>query len=346
MTAAATDFAATLLERSASAYAAEAAVTLAGHAGEDFHAWQQQLTQRIFELAAAVAHGEPELFVARARWSRKAFEARGRDVSRLLASFAALREVLDRQLPPAAGPLPREIIDAALAALRAPARQPEAAGLDPARPEDRLALNFLNLVLEGNVTDALAQIAGAAETWPVEKVYLDVLMPAQREIGTLWQLGDLSIPEEHLVTTTTERAMAILAHRAGRAPANGRTVLIAGVAGNVHELGLRVAADLFELAGWRALLLGADVPAEDLPVAIGYFGADLLILSAVLATQLRPVGDSIAAVRRECGENIRILVGGGAFDEGPGVWRRLGADGYAPTLGDATRLGAELVGLD
>lgn len=342
----ATEFAATLLERSASAYAAEAATTLAADAGEEFDAWQQHLTQRLFELAAAVANGEPELFVARVRWSHKAFQARGRDTGRLLASLEALRDVLDRQLPPAAGRLPGEIIAAALTALRAPAPEAEQDGLDPARAEDRLALNFLTLVLEGNVADALAQIARAAETWPVEKLYLEVLMPAQREIGTLWQLGDLSIPEEHLVTTTTERAMAILAHRAVRAPANGRTVLIAGVAGNVHQLGLRVAADLFELAGWRALLLGADIPAEELPVAIGFFGADLLILSAVLATQLRPLGDSIAAVRRECGDEVRILVGGSAFDDGREVWRRLGADGYAPTLGEATRLGAELVGLN
>ncbi len=340
-----TPFAATLLEHSASAYAAEAAAIVAEPSGEAFQAWQQHLTQRVFELAAAVAHAEPALFVARVRWSRKAFQARGRDTGLLVQSLEALGEVLDRQLPPAAGHMPQDTVAAALEVLRTPDEGPADAGLDPAREEDRLALTFLNLVLEGHVAEALSRITQAATTLPVERLYLEVLIPAQREIGSLWQLGDLSIPEEHLVTTTTERAMAILAHRAPRAPANGRTVLIAGVAGNAHALALRAAADLFELAGWRALLLGTDVPAEELPAAIAFFGADLLVLSAVLSTQLRQVEDSIAAVRRQCGPEVRILVGGGAFDEVPGLWRRLGADGYAATLGDATRVGGELVGL-
>jgi MerR family transcriptional regulator, light-induced transcriptional regulator len=343
-------FAAELLERSAAAYAAEATARMFGtaaqpHAGEDETSWRRHLAQRVCELAAAVALGEPALFVERACWSRKAFRARGRDEGALRASLEALREVLARQLPPAAGASATDYLGLAIAALEAPEQEDATQGLDPARAEDRLALNFLNLALEGNVGEAVACLVEASAQMSLEALYLRVLMPAQREIGSLWQLGDLSIPEEHLVTTTTQRAMAVLAHLADRQPPNGRTVVVAAVAGNVHDLGLRAATDLFELAGWRALLLGGDVPAEDLPASLAWFEADLLVLSAVLGTQLREVAATVAAVRRRCEREIPILVGGAAFDEAPEAWRKLGADGYAPTLAEATALGARLVGL-
>ena len=39
---------------------------------------------------------------------------------------------------------------------------------------------------------------------------------------------------------------------------------MAAVAGNQHDIGLHAVADFFEMAGWRSILLGADVPAADL----------------------------------------------------------------------------------
>jgi MerR family transcriptional regulator, light-induced transcriptional regulator len=38
------------------------------------------------------------------------------------------------------------------------------------------------------------------------------------------------------------------------------------------------------------------------------------------------------------------MVGGLAFSDAPEIWRKLGADGYAPDARSAVKLGAELVG--
>ncbi len=341
-------FAAELLERSAVAYATEAAMLMSAPAapaqGAVDPAWKRHLVQRVLELSAAVANAQPALFVARVRWSRKAFRARGQDEVRLIASLQALAQVLQRQLPPAAGAIALDTLSQGMDALSVPWRDEAADGLDPARATDRLALTYLNLVLEGNVTAAIASLVEASASLSLEALYLQVLMPAQREIGTLWQLGDLSVPEEHLVTTTTQRAMAILSHTAPRAAANGRTVVVAAVAGNAHDLSLRAAADLFECAGWRALLLGADVPSEELPTALSFFEADLLVLAAMLSTQLQVLQTTVALVRAHCERDVRILVGGTAFDDAPEIWRQLGADAYARTLGEATVKAESLLG--
>ncbi len=341
-------FAAELLERSAAAYAAEAAASMAASGSAAGTAvdpvWTRHLAQRVLELAAAVAIGEPALFIARVGWSRKVFRARGHDEAQLVTSLRALTRVLERQLPPAAGAMAVDTLARAIQSLAVPVSEAPAEGLDPSRPHDRLALTYLQLVLEGNGTEAIARLVQASAQLSLAALYLEVLMPAMREIGTLWQLGDLSVPEEHLVSTTTQRAMAILSHAAPRAAANGRTVVVAAVAGNAHDLSLRAAADLFECAGWRALLLGADVPVEELPTALTYFEADLLVLGAMLTTQLRAVETTVQAVRAGCERDVRILVGGSAFDEVPEFWQKLGVDGYANTLGEVTLAADRLLG--
>ena len=92
---------------------------------------------------------------------------------------------------------------------------------------------------------------------PIRDAYLRVLLPAQQEIGRLWHLNQISISEEHLVSYTTQRVMALLSTRMPRKPDNGFTAIAGSVAGNVHDIGIRaVVAEVRE----RLLLA---VPARD-----------------------------------------------------------------------------------
>ena len=177
----------------------------------------------------------------------------------------------------------------------------------------------------------------------VRSAYLDVLLPAQREIGRLWHLGEVNVAEEHLVTSTTQRTMAVLSHAAKPAPFNGKTAIVAAVATNAHDVGLRAVADLYQMAGWRTICLGADVPIEDLPTTLNYFQADLLLLGATIATQLPRVQQTIAGVRSLSERPVKIVVGGAAFDEVADLWKKVGADGYAARVDEAVALGARLV---
>ena len=347
-------FAADLLERSAAGYAGFSAGLMAQrdpdlrerYGDAAFGSWKTHLTQRLLELAAALAAGEPRMFAARVLWSRKAFAARGRDAAGLRLSLECLREVLTERLPPPAVADATAYIEQALAALDEPEAQGEPATLDPAIPTDRLALQYLQRVLEGDVQGAINAVArSAANGVGVEGAYLRVLLPAQREIGRLWHVGEISVAEEHMVTHATQRAMAVLASQGSPAEPNGKTVVVAAVASNVHDVGLRALADLYQLAGWRTIFLGSDVPMRDLPATLTFFEADLLLLGASLSTQVPKVQQTILAVRERCERDIKIIVGGAAFDEAPSVWEKVGSDAYAPTLDQAVSVGGRLVGL-
>jgi methanogenic corrinoid protein MtbC1 len=347
-------FAAQLLERGASGYAGYAAAALLDRepairerfGPEALSHWKHHLSQRILELSAALVAAEPKLFVARVLWTAKAFQARHQDTATVRASIEVLREVLAERLPEAARAVPLDYLDQALHALS----QPPAAGddtfLDPARPADALALRYLQKVLEGDVAGAVGEVVNATrQGFDVRSAYLEVLLPAQREIGRLWHLGQVSVAEEHLVTSATQRTMAVLASSAKSAPANGKCAVVAAVASNAHDVGLRAVADLYQMSGWRTIFLGADVPMEDLPAVLNYFQADLLLLGATLATQVPRVQQTIAAVRSRGDRPVKVIVGGAAFDEVPELWRKLGADGYAARVDDAVALGGRLVGV-
>ena len=116
--------------------------------------------------------------------------------------------------------------------------------------------------------------------------------------------------------------------------------------GNQHDIGLQVVADFFEMAGWRVIQLGSDMPIPDLAQAVESYQPDLLALSVSLHTQLVTLAETIQAVRRgERGAAVKILVGGRALVEAPDLAPSLGADGYAADPLDAVAQGNLLAGV-
>jgi methanogenic corrinoid protein MtbC1 len=333
-------FAALLLQRSAVGYGGAAASQLLERVpalraqGGAMAEWKAHLTQRAVELAAALSAAESRLFTERVLWSRKTFAARNQDDQLIALSLSCLREILAESLPENGRRVAVDYLDQALAALDGAAADIGPSELDPANDNDRLALRFLEAALEGNSAEAIAGLKQAvAEGLDVREVYTSVLLPAQREIGRLWHADEVSVAEEHLVSATTRQAMAVLLHSAERQPANGATLVAACVPGNIHDIGLLALTDLLQLAGWRTIYLGADVPIKDLPATVDFFQADLVLLGSTLSTQIEPAKKAIAALREQCTRPVKIMVGGAAFDEVPDLWQTLGADAYAP---DAT----------
>jgi methanogenic corrinoid protein MtbC1 len=217
-------------------------------------------------------------------------------------------------------------------------------GLDPGIQSHQLALHYLQTVVVGNIHSAMDSVIDAVENGlPVSDAYLNVLLPAQVEVGRLWHANKLSIAEEHLVTTTTHRLMAVLAQMVEREDNNGNTLVAAAVSGNAHELGIRTITYLLEFDGWKTIYLGSDVPAADLPVTINCFNAELVLLSIGLSSQLKSLRKTIEQIRDKSDRPVKIMVGGNGFAGAPHLWREVGADGFASSAEQALLMAQELV---
>ena len=308
--------------------------------------WRGFLAKRLADLAAAAAAGEPALFASQIRWARTAFRARGVPVEDLRAAVEALQAVLERELPEATRRVAREYLGAAIPALEG-AGDASAPALEPDTPERRLALAYVLALLEGDSRRAMALVLDAARDGrPVRDLYQDVLMPAMAETGRMWLVGEACVAEEHFITATTASLVHRLMAGAEAAPANGKTAVVASVEGNRHDLASQMLANLLELAGWRVVRLGADVPVLEVVVAVRAFEADCLLLSASLVTQVEAVGQTVREVRASAGgQGVKIVVGGAALDAVPQLAERLGADACDRGVGEAVAMAGRLVGL-
>jgi methanogenic corrinoid protein MtbC1 len=287
-------------------------------------------------LAEAVAVSDASLFLDYVAWVRVLFEGLGFPPEALQSTLECTSDALRRSLPPdLAGP-GCEFVDEALRSLPAmPTVLPSF--VSPAAPFGPLAAEYLGILLRGDRAAAGHSIMSAVDSGtPVRDVYLHVFQPTQREIGRLWQTNQISVAQEHFCTAVTQMVMSQLYPRIFSTEKNGRRLVAACVGGELHEIGLRMVADFLELEGWDTYYLGANMPPGSVVQVIADRAADILAISTTMTFHLGQVAELISAVRASPDAGAaRILVGGYPFNVAGGLWRQMGADGYAASAEDA-----------
>jgi diguanylate cyclase (GGDEF)-like protein len=174
-----------------------------------------------------------------------------------------------------------------------------------------LAGAFVAALLRGAPSDAAAVLDDAiARDIPAVRVLDAVVTPALHEIGRRWERAEIDVAGEHLATAITHRVLARLYPELLSAlPDSQPRVLVAGVEGEQHALGVRVVADVLEGAGHEVVHLGPDVPHEALVDAVVRHRPAVVGLGATLATAGGPLVravDELAALA----PRPLLLVGG------------------------------------
>jgi MerR family transcriptional regulator, light-induced transcriptional regulator len=209
-----------------------------------------------------------------------------------------------------------------------------------AAPWDVLLRCFVDLIIESDHRRATEMILGAAASGiALPDIYVRILQPAMQEIGRRCENGQATVVDQQFAATVTHRIMARLHADAPFAPRRSRSIVAACVAGDQHDAGITMLADLMDLDGWDVYYVGPDVPTRDLLITLERRKPDVLALSAAMLDGLLPVADVIAAIRNpETLSSTRIMVGGQLFNEDSQPWRKVGADGYARDASDAVLL--------
>ncbi len=309
-----------------------------------FDAWQAHANRQVLALASAVEDEAPELFSAAVAWSRDAFVGRRVSPDGLALSLKCLEGVLEESLPRHAWAILPEYFLRAREAL-------EDGGTHASPEVERvgalfdLSQRYLDTLVAGDEQRAVDLIREALDTdqLSVHALIDAVLVPAQRELGRRWHVGELSVSDEHLATQATRKVLALALAKAPRVRQRQRTVIVAALAGDTHDIALAFVAAHFELDGWRTLFLGADTPTDDLVSFVVRHQADLVALGATLDEQRAKIADTVRALR-EARPALRIVVGGAAYASRQDLWLRSGADAYAVDAAAAVKKGLELVG--
>jgi methanogenic corrinoid protein MtbC1 len=205
--------------------------------------------------------------------------------------------------------------------------------------------DYLGALRRGDRRKALSVAQMALDSGiDIRDLYIDVFQHAMHEIGRLWETNQITVAQEHLSTAITQSVMAQLYSHVFARPPIGRTMVATCIGGELHELGIRMVADFFEMEGWDVYYLGANMPAEDVANIVNDEQADLLSISVSLNGHVKYARSLIDVVRASpIGPNIKIMVGGHPFNRAPDMCETVGADLTALNAREAVRQAAEVL---
>ncbi len=294
-------------------------------------------------LANAIANENPALFTEYIDWAKSIFESKGIPLSMLAKNLELIRESMVSGLPPETHRTINEYISKALDEIEGTTVSIKPF-IDSDSEHGRLAEKYLAAVIAGDRPAANRLIMEAfSDGMPIHDIYLLVLQPVQYEIGRLWQTNRITVAQEHFASAMTQMIMSQMYYpHICNSEKTGRTLVAICAGGELHEIGIRMVADIFELAQWNVCLLGANMPMYDIVSSLIEYKADVLGISAAMASSVNKAQKIIETVKSSEVSETFIIVGGFAFNRDRKLWKLVGADGYAPDAQAALHISGNL----
>lgn len=293
-------------------------------------------------LAEALDINEPNLFYDYLSWTAQLFASINMPISVLEESLHVLSGILEEKLG-------IELAQQAAAMITEAAEkvgqhiQTSESYLTGDEPIDVLAREYLSALLNADRKQAGNLIAeGIQKGISIKDIYLKVFQRTQQELGRLWQLNKITVAQEHFCTAATQMIMSQLYPFIFTGALKDKHIVVACIGGELHELGARMVADIFELEGWDSYFVGANTPKEALMAAVKEPRADILALSVTMTFHLSALVDTIKTMKENFPQ-LPILVGGYPFNITQGLWKKVGADAYAPDAVQAVHIAEGLL---
>ena len=177
-----------------------------------------------------------------------------------------------------------------------------------------------------------------AENVPATDILNKGLIAGMDIVGTKMESGEMFIPEVLMAARSMGEALEIIKPLlADDKSSISSNVVIGTVKGDLHDIGKNLVAMMLESSGMTVHDLGVDIPPEDFVAKIKQTGAKIVCISALLTTTMPMMQRTIDAIR-ESGlrEKVKIMIGGAPVTQA--FADEIGADGYAPDAGSASKL--------
>jgi len=120
------------------------------------------------------------------------------------------------------------------------------------------------------------------------------------------------------------------------------TIVIATVAGDIHDIGKNLVALMLKNYGFKVIDLGKDVPSEVIIDTAIKEQAQIIALSALMTTTMKEM-DTIVKLAKEKNVKAKILIGGAVITQD--YCDEIGADGYSKDASEAVKCAERLLGL-
>src|SRR5690242_17155384 len=104
---------------------------------------------------------------------------------------------------------------------------------------------YLDAILKPNSREALEFTRDIIKSPDdVSFCWQKVIMPAMHQVGDLWAEGKITVGQEHLATSITQRVMSAFYPMILDAPRTKGKIVFVSSPGELHDVGARMIADL------------------------------------------------------------------------------------------------------
>lgn len=293
-------------------------------------------------LAEAVFIEEQSIFTNYVRWTKKLFKGLNFPDGAMIIILECMQEAITEELGDEDSRIIGEYIDAAIDVMKEPLEE-SLSFIDINEPHGKLALDYNRALLDGNRRLASELILTNVENGvEIKDIYLNVFQKSQYEIGRLWLENKITVAKEHFCSAATQQIMSQLYPYIFSTERIGKTMIAANVGKELHEIGIRMVADFFEMEGWDTYYLGANTPARSIIQAVEDNEASIIGLSVAMPYHISALREAIDDIRNRFNDKVKIMIGGYALKEYGDKWNQFNADGYAANALDAIELAQQL----
>jgi 5-methyltetrahydrofolate--homocysteine methyltransferase len=181
------------------------------------------------------------------------------------------------------------------------------------------------------------------ENIPAQEILDKGLLDGMNKLGVKFKNNEVFVPEVLIAARALNKGTELLKSKLveeGVEPLG--KVVIATVAGDLHDIGKNLVKLMLEGAGFAVIDLGVDVSAEKIVEAVKENGPDIVALSALLTTTMAQQ-ESVITALKDAGirNDIKVLVGGAPITED--FANKIGADGYTSDAASAADAAKEFM---
>lgn len=175
---------------------------------------------------------------------------------------------------------------------------------------DSLTNDFLEAILQGDRSRASSIVNQAlSEKEKINDIYENIIKEALYKVGEMWEKGTISVATEHLASAIVESVLNELYYSVVSKTKNNKTVIATAVQNEVHQIGIKMVSDIFEINGWNVHYLGANTPSAELLKYIDLINPAVIAISVSIDFHLNELKNIISLIKKRH-RDILIITGG------------------------------------
>ncbi|MBV9358913.1 MAG: cobalamin B12-binding domain-containing protein [Chloroflexi bacterium] len=232
---------------------------------------------------------------------------------------------------------------AMLHAGHAPPDNGETALSREARSFDVLRQELLAALLGWASGQADALLAEAFALYSLDDVCQQLLQPVLVDVGDRWHAGQVSVADEHYVSSFVRTWLFSLLHTYDRADTRSPLIVTACAPEEWHEVGILVISVMLVRRGYAVRYLGPNLPLDGLAAAAARHRPELVIVSAQSRETALHLRQADPLLRSGPSPRPRFAFGGQAFNLEPSLRERVSGTYLGPDAAAAVEAVPRLV---